>query len=339
MGERTSRGTNRHLPHLLHSHSTSDQNRTDTIIGCSSALERIRAQIARVAPTRVPVLITGETGTGKELVAAAIHRASHRAPDRFVCLNCAALPDTLIESELFGYERGAFTGAYESRTGLLRSCDGGTLLLDEVGDLSLQAQAKLLRVIEVKQVPRLGDARTWPVDFRVVAATNRDLSEMTRDGLFRKDLFYRLNVARIQIPPLRERPDDVAPLIAHCIEEFNREFSGIIEGLSPEAARLLQTYAWPGNVRELRNILESAFVTCADSLIDVHDLPAHLQPPDGERRDRGDERERLLAALSAANWNKSKAASLLKWSRMTLYRKLAKYALSHSAQAQKPPNL
>jgi len=257
-----------------------------------------------------------------------------------MCLNCAALPDTLIESELFGYERGAFTGAYEARAGLLRSCDGGTLFLDEVGDLSLQAQAKLLRVIEVKQVPRLGDTRTLPVDFRVVAATNRDLGEMTRDGHFRKDLFYRLNVARIQIPPLRERPDDVAPLIAHCITQLNREFGGAIEGLSPEAARLLQTYSWPGNVRELRNILESAFVTCAGSLIDVHDLPPHLQPPDDQPHRHADERQRLLDALSSVNWNKSKAAGLLKWSRMTLYRKLAKYALSHSsANTQKPSDL
>jgi two-component system response regulator HydG/two-component system response regulator AtoC len=316
------------------------QNGAGAIVGCSAALDRIRTQIARIAPTRVPVLITGETGTGKELVAAAIHHVSHRARDRFLCLNCAALPDTLIESELFGYERGAFTGAYESRAGLLRSCDGGTLFLDEVGDLSLQAQAKLLRVIEVKQVPRLGDARTWPVDFRVVAATNRDLGEMTRDGLFRKDLFYRLNVARIQIPPLRERPDDVAPLIEHCIAQLNQEFNGSIHGLSPEAARLLQTYSWPGNVRELRNILESAFVTCAGAFIDVPDLPAHLRPPDGGPRSCGDERERLLEALSAVNWNKSKAASLLKWSRMTLYRKLAKYALSHSAaHLQKPTQL
>ncbi len=339
MHERTSRGTTRRLPDLLHS-TSAEQNGTDTIVGCSAALERVRAWIARVAPTRLPVLITGETGTGKELVAAAIHRASRRASDRFVCLNCAALPDSLIESELFGYERGAFTGAYESRTGLLRSCDGGTLFLDEVGDLSLQAQAKLLRVIEMKQVPRLGDSRTWPVDFRVVAATNRDLGEMTREGLFRRDLFYRLNVARIQIPPLRERPDDVAPLIAHCVAQLNREFTFGIEGLSPEAARLLQTYSWPGNVRELRNILESAFVTCAGSLIGVDDLPPHLQPPDGEPRSRGDERARLLEALAAVNWNKSKAAGLLKWSRMTLYRKLAKYALSHSAaNGQKPSDL
>jgi two-component system response regulator HydG/two-component system response regulator AtoC len=329
MHERALRGTTRRLPDPLH--GTSAEQSTDTIVGCSAALERIRAWIARVAPTRLPVLITGETGTGKELVAAAIHRASRRASDRFMCLNCAALPDTLIESELFGYERGAFTGAYESRTGLLRSCDGGTLFLDEVGDLSLQAQAKLLRVIEMKQVPRLGDSRTWSVDFRVVAATNRDLGEMTREGLFRRDLFYRLNVARIQIPPLRERPDDVEPLIAHCVALLNREFSGGIEGVSPEAARLLKTYSWPGNVRELRNILESAFVTCDGPLIDVHDLPPHLRPPDGEPRSRGDERERLLEALSAVNWNKSKAACLLKWSRMTLYRKLAKYALSHSA--------
>ena len=304
------------------------------IVGMSAAMSAVRAWIARVASSRITVLITGETGTGKELVAAAIHRASPRATNRFLCLNCAALPEALVESELFGHERGAFTGASEARAGLLRSCDGGTLFLDEVGDLSLPSQAKLLRVIESKQVPRLGDSRCSPVDLRIVAATNRDLEALVGEGVFRKDLFYRLNVARIHVPPLRERAEDVPALVTACLRVLNREFGAAIERVSDDAMQRLMHHTWPGNVRELRNILETACVTCTGHEIASSDLPSYLRPaaaPSTPAHAGATERDRLLSALVSVQWNKSRAAVLLNWSRMTVYRKLARYGLTDAA--------
>jgi len=309
----------------------------------------LRRWIARVAATPLHVLITGETGTGKELVATAVHAQSPRASRRFLCLTCAALPETLIESELFGYDRGAFTGAHEARTGLLRSCDGGTLFLDEVGELSLAAQAKLLRVVEAKEVSRLGDGRTWPVDFRLVAATNRNLEAMVRDGLFRKDLFYRLSVACIDVPPLRARLDDIPALVTHCLAESNHVFGVQIDGVSHDAMRVLTAHSWPGNVRELRNVIEAAYITCGGPQVEVTDLPRYLRqsttdaaPPGAPPADEASERERLLSTLASVRWNKSRAASLLHWSRMTLYRKLAKHGLTNASADQAshtPPHL
>jgi transcriptional regulator with PAS, ATPase and Fis domain len=296
----------------------------EAILGSSRAIARVREQVVRVARFRSNILITGATGTGKELVARAIHQESPRAGHRFVCINCAALPEALFESQLFGHERGAFTGAYQSHAGLLEDGNGGTVFLDEVGELSLFAQAKLLRVIENKEIQRLGDTRSSPVDFRAVAATNRDLERMVHEGQFRSDLFYRLNVARIQIPPLRERKEDLPELVAHYVNVLNQEFGCHVDGVDGEVLRCLAEHSWPGNIRELRNLLESVYVNCAGPVIRKTDLPEHFlssaSPPS--------EKQRLISALTSVNWNKSKAALQLRWSRMTLYRKLAKYGLS-----------
>jgi DNA-binding NtrC family response regulator len=272
------------------------------------------------------VLITGETGTGKELVAQAIHRKSSRAGGPFLCVNCAAIPDGLIESELFGYERGAFTGAASSQPGLLRRADGGTIFFDEVGDMSPLAQSKVLRALETREVYPLAGRRSYPVNLRVIAATNQDLHDAAGRSHFRADLFFRLAVARIQLPALRERLEDIPLLVQHFIEEFNGRLGRAVTGLTTDAYDRLMNYDWPGNIRELRNAIEAVFINLPEGAVSAAALPAHLHracdsalPPD--------ERSRLVAALFAANWNISKTAQALNWSRMTVYRKLAKYAI------------
>jgi two-component system response regulator HydG/two-component system response regulator AtoC len=297
-------------------------------------MEHLRQQIRRAARVRANVLITGETGTGKELVAGAMHYASPRGTRRFLSVNCAALPDALLESELFGHARGAFTGAYQSRAGLFQDSDGGTAFLDEVGELSLYAQAKLLRVIESKEVQRLGESHSQPIDLRVVAATNRSLEEMVENGQFRKDLFYRLNVVRIQVPPLRERPEDIPALVAHYIRILNSDFGIFMEGMEPAALERLCVHAWPGNVRELRNLLEAAYVNCEGRLIRCNDLPDLASATALRSSNTGSEKQRLISVLASVNWNKSKAAAQLHWSRMTLYRKLAKYGIAGERAAE-----
>jgi transcriptional regulator with PAS, ATPase and Fis domain len=311
----------------------------NAIIGQSTAIVELKRRLERIARTDVNVLITGETGTGKELVAAAIHEASRRSRHNFVCVNCAALPDSLFESELFGHTRGAYTGAFQSRLGRLRESDGGTVFLDEIGELSLQAQAKLLRAIETREIQMLGGGSPAHADFRLIAATNQELETRINDGLFRRDLYYRLNVARVHLPVLRERMDDLPLLIRHCVERLNRQFGMDVEGVAPDAMRLLVGYAWPGNVRELRNLLESAYLSVVGSWIEIGDLPRTLWPAGWKMtNDAGNgvtEKDRLLQTLREVNWNKSKAAAKLHWSRMTLYRKLAKYRVEEGeAQAQ-----
>lgn len=300
------------------------------ILGGSPAIESIRNQISRVARASCGVLITGETGTGKELAAAAIHQCGPRANRPFVSINCAALPESLLESELFGYTKGAFTGALQSRAGLLAGSDGGTVFLDEVGDLCLTGQAKLLRALEAKEVRRLGSNLTHSVDFRVVAATNRSLEERVQTGEFRQDLYYRLNVARVHLPPLRDRIEDVPELVAHYIRILNREFSIRIEEVDPGVLECLARYDWPGNIRELRNTLEVGYLNCQPPHLRVQDLPRHFRdrcqppfPPEG-----ASEETVILSALREVDWNKSKAARKLHWSRMTLYRKLKRYGLA-----------
>ena len=296
------------------------------MIGVSLSMQETKAYIGRVALTDSNVLITGETGTGKELVADLIHRNSPRHEKPFVCINCAAIPDSLLESELFGYERGAFTGANSSYEGKLRLAHGGTVFFDEIGDMSPYAQAKILRVVESREIQRLGAKKSIPVDVRIMAATNQDLERLTSEDKFRKDLYFRLNVARVQLPPLRDRKEDLLPLFNHYIGEFNRGFGREVEGFSEEALESLFDYDWPGNVRELKNLLEAIFVNLPSRRISFVDLPQQLR-----RRLRQtaelpqDERERLLSALFSVNWNRSKAAQRLHWSRMTLYRKMAKY--------------
>jgi len=298
------------------------------LVGMSAPAHGVRTAIRRAAATDSNVLITGETGTGKELVAELIHRNSARAKQPMVCVNCAAIPDTLLESELFGYERGAFTGAVSAMPGKVEQAAGGTIFLDEIGDMSPHAQAKILRAIESREVHRLGGRRPVRLDVRVIAATNRDLDDLAMNDAFRKDLYFRLNAARVHIAPLRERRSDIPLLVRHYVREFNRTFRGGVRELEPEAMDRLITYDWPGNVRELRNVIESAFGARPAACITWMDLPEWLRARMGEREVPPDEQERILSALAATNWNKSKAAEKLEWSRMTLYRKLAKYQMS-----------
>jgi DNA-binding NtrC family response regulator len=298
----------------------------DGIIGESAAMREVRARVARVAASDSNVLITGETGTGKELFAELVHKKSRRRNKPFVAINCAAIPDTLLESELFGHAKGAFTGADTGHEGRLKAADQGTLFLDEIGDMSAFSQAKILRLIENKEIQRLGCNRGISVDVRVIAATNQDLEELSRDHKFRKDLFFRLNVARIQLPPLRERKEDLPSLIDYYVGHFSRQFRHNVRRVTDEALACLLSYDWPGNVRELKNLLESIFVECPRTDISLQDLPAKLRLRCTELKSlSGDERERLLWALAATDWNKSKAAAKLCWSRMTLYRKMARY--------------
>ena len=305
------------------------------MIGESPPMREVRAYIGKVASTCSNVLITGETGTGKELVAELIHRNSPRHEGPFVCINCAALPDSLVESELFGHERGAFTGAHALREGRLKLADGGTAFLDEVGDMTPEGQAKILRVIESKEVHRLGGSGRISLDIRFIAATNQDLEKRVADGDFRKDLYFRLNVARIHLPPLRDRKEDIPALCAHYLRELNRQFGRNVEGFTDEASELLFRYEWPGNVRELRNLLEAAFINFPSRQITLADLPEQfrkrLTEPSALSQD---ERARLLSTLFSTNWNKSKAAQKLRWSRMTLYRKMAKYHLHDNGEGE-----
>jgi DNA-binding NtrC family response regulator len=318
----------------LHRSSVSVSSKTTTtsrpsgpdLVGDSPAMQQIKAYIEKVGASDSNVLITGETGTGKELVAELIHQTSARRPRPFVCINCAAIPDTLLESELFGYEKGAFTGANTASEGKLKLADGGAIFFDEIGDMSPYAQAKILRAIESREVYRLGGKRRIPLNVRVLAATNHDLERSVTQGQFRKDLYFRLNVARIHLPPLRERKEDIVPLCQHYLRTLNQHFGRQVEGLTDEALARLIRHDWPGNVRELKNLLEATFVNDPAQRISLADLPdpfrRHCPASD---HTVSDERQRLLSALLSTNWNVSKAAQQLHWSRMTIYRKLEKY--------------
>jgi DNA-binding NtrC family response regulator len=311
---------------------------TQPMVGESVLMQEVRQYVGRVAATDCPVLITGETGTGKELVAELIHHHSARGRRPLVCLNCAALPDSLLESELFGYERGAFTGAEARNPGKLQQAEGGTVFFDEVGDMSPSAQAKVLRLLESKQAHRLGSGQAVRFDIRVLAATNQDLEQALAQGRFRRDLYYRLNVARLHLPPLRQRRQDIPLLLGHYLQQMNRRYGLQVEGFSPEALDCLRAYPWPGNVRELKNLLEVLFLAPPASRIGLADLPEPFRRSlaGGPQASPG-ELDRLLSALLETNWNKSQAAHKLHWSRMTLYRKLARYHLTEGGQTSKAP--
>ncbi|HEX3094218.1 MAG TPA: sigma-54 dependent transcriptional regulator, partial [Candidatus Angelobacter sp.] len=303
------------------------------IIGDSPVMQEIRGRIMRVACSDSNVLITGETGTGKELLAQVLRDRSSRRNQPFIAINCAAIPDSLLESELFGYAKGAFTGADASHGGKLQAADKGTVFLDEIGDMSAYGQAKILRMVESKEVQRLGSNRGIPIDVRIIAATNQDLEQLARENKFRRDLYFRLNVARVHLPPLRERKEDLPALIEHYIRHFNQRFGQKVRYLSAEALNCFLCYDWPGNVRELKNLLESIFVEGPSQNVSVAELPPQFCRQMMEMKSvSGNERERLLWALSATNWNKSKAADKLSWSRMTLYRKMARYNIVPSVQ-------
>jgi len=304
----------------------------DAYVGYNSAMARLAAYLPKVARSDAKVLITGETGTGKERLAEALHALSDRAAEPMISVNCAALPDTLIESELFGYERGAFTGAQSSYPGKLRLAKRGTVFLDEIGEMSLFAQAKLLRVLESGTVFPLGGSRSVKVEARFIAATNQDLEPLVARGEFRADLFYRLNVARLQLPPLRDRREDIVGLFDYFVTEFNANRGGVVTGTSAELRRCLLAYDWPGNVRELRNLVEVIFIEPPSGEIGLEHIPDTFRRLFTKYRATGQtERDRMLAALATTNWNKSRAAADLNWSRMTLYRKLRQYELSDTA--------
>ena len=300
------------------------------LVGQSRSIVALREQIENAARCSSTVLITGETGTGKQLVTECIHRNSGRRDKPLISVNCAAIPDTLLESELFGFEKGAFTGAHERRDGKLRQAHGGTILLDEIGEIAFPAQAKLLGFLEDRLVSRLGASAPLSTDVRVVAATNQNLDEAVRRRLFRCDLFYRLNVVRIRIPPVRERREDIPLLLDHLAKELGTKFGRAAPSFDAEALDLLVRHDWPGNVREMRNVVEALFVTRPAEVVRAEDLPDWLSSPALASRSTNatHERDALIEALTATNWNKSRAAERLKWSRMTVYRKMARYSIA-----------
>jgi two-component system response regulator AtoC len=305
------------------------------IVGHSAKLGEVIARMKLVAPSKATILIEGETGTGKELIAQAIHQASPRARAPFVPVHCAALPAALLESELFGHERGSFTGATERREGRFESADGGTIFLDEIGEIGPEIQVKLLRFIETKSFERIGSTKTITVDVRLVAATNRNLEQMVKDGKFREDLFFRLNVVRIMMPPLRERTDDIPVLLEHFIKMYAAENAYEPVLIEAGAMQHLQRYPWPGNIRELRNFSENAVVLRRDGKITEFDLepkfrgevapPPSLQTPSPANPYSVEAHAKILLreALMKARGNRTKAAQLLGISRRTLHRKLA----------------
>ncbi len=306
------------------------------MIGNSAKMKNIIETVEQVAPTRTTVLITGESGTGKELVAQAIHQCSGRT-GKFVPVHCSALPDNLIESELFGHERGAFTGAVEMRKGRFELAEGGTIFLDEIGEIPLHIQVKLLRVLENRAFERIGGSETIITDARVVAATNRDLKKMVEEGTFREDLFYRLDVVSLEIPPLRERKEDIPLLVKHYLDVFNKE-NGKDIGITETAMASLCAYAWPGNIRELRNCVERMVVLCRGKMIDLENVPVDiregvtpgiaktvLSQPSCDLE--CNEKMLIERALNECKGNRTKAAEKLGISRRTLHRKLHTYNL------------
>jgi DNA-binding NtrC family response regulator len=305
------------------------------IIGRSAPMKRIFDLIGQVAPTKASVLITGESGVGKELVADAIHNLSGRKGEAFIKVHCAALSESLLESELFGHEKGAFTGAVSTRKGRFELADGGTIFLDEIGEISQTVQIKILRVLQEKTFERVGGEKSITVDTRIVAATNRDLRKEIAEGRFREDLFYRLNVVNITIPPLRDRREDIPLMVSSFLKEFASENKKDVEGIDPRVSSALYNYGWPGNVRELRNCMESAVVLCKGKIIQSDDLPPQISGPDDDLQIRipmgSDmaEAEKIIirSTLTHLKGNKSKTAEILGIGRKTLHRKLYDYGL------------
>jgi DNA-binding NtrC family response regulator len=307
------------------------------LVGSSQPMAKVKDIIGKVAVTDSPVLIEGESGTGKELVAAAIHRLSSRAKRSFIPVNCSAIPQDLLESEFFGHVRGAFSGAVADALGLFRGADEGTIFLDEIAELSPALQVKLLRVLQEMQVRPVGSTKAFPVDVRVIAATNRDLERAMTEGSFRQDLFYRLNVVRILLPPLRDRRDDIQVLASHFLRRFNRRFHRDVRGLAPEALAALSAYSFPGNVRELENLIERAYAMGAKDQITLGDLPTLGRTPVTAPTATSNsstvptlaevERELILKALAVYKDDKETAARALGISRRTIYRRLKEYGV------------
>ncbi len=316
-----------------------------TIVGSSLPIQRLAGMVSRVAAAETTVLIEGESGTGKELVARAIHVESPRASHPFIGINCAALPETLLESELFGHVKGAFTGAVTAKKGLFEEADQGTLFLDEIGDTPPPVQVKLLRVLQEREIRRVGSTSPIRIDVRLLAATNRRLEDLVREGRFREDLFYRLNVVAFRLPPLRERGEDIPLLAAHFLTRFAKRHGRPVPTLSPEAMALLLEHRWPGNVRELENAIERAVLLAETDTIFPGDLPAGLR---GSRNGASEdaavkprrlddvEREHILRTLDAYAWNQARAAEALGIGRNTLWRKLKDYGVTPPERHRDP---
>jgi DNA-binding NtrC family response regulator len=318
------------------------------VIGNAEPFVDIYRVIDRVADTNCTVLVTGESGTGKELVARAVHSASKRAPGPFVAVNCGAIPEALLESELFGHARGAFTGAHATKTGRIALADGGTLFLDEIGELPLSLQVKLLRVLQTHEYSPVGDTRTFKADVRIVAATNIDLEQAVASGMFREDLFYRLNVIHLTVPPLRDRREVIPLLVHHFMAKARAKTGRPIMEVTRAAAELLATHEWPGNVRELENTIERALLLCPGDRIQPSDLPTRVRGLGGERRVaaklpdlgidlraavEGFENDLIRQALDRTGWNKNRAANLLGLNRTTLVEMLKRKRLNKAPNA------
>jgi DNA-binding NtrC family response regulator len=308
----------------------------ENIIGKSAVMKKVFETIELVAPSRANVLVTGESGTGKEMIADAIHHNSPRRDKPYVKVHCAALPETLLESELFGHEKGAFTGAIARKRGRFELANLGTIFLDEIGEISLQTQVKLLRVIQEREFERVGGEERIKVDVRIVSASNKNLKEEIDKGNFREDLFYRLNVVSIHVPPLRDRPDDIPLMVHKFIEEFSKDNNKEIEGITNGALQALMSYKWPGNVRELRNVIESIVVLTKSKVITEGDLPSYVLSKDEKLSLKlpagmslaDVEKHLILFTLENTGGNKTKASEILKIGRKTLHRKLAEYGIA-----------
>ena len=308
------------------------RSRFERLVGKNHRMQEIYKLIEDIGESDATVLILGESGTGKELVAEAIHRRSHRRSGPFVKVNCSALSEGVLESELFGHVKGAFTGAYRDKPGRFELAHEGTIFLDEIGDISLDVQVKLLRVLQEREFEKVGGTKTQRTDVRVIAATHSDLKQGMAEGRFRQDLYYRLYVVPIELPPLRDRKEDVPLLVEHFVSRFREQTNKAIKGVSPETMSLFMDHDWPGNIRELMNAIEHAFVKCRDGEITASDLPLGLVRDVRGRGDgRGDlevpERELLVSALERAGWNRSRAARMLGMHRTTVWRKMREHGI------------
>jgi len=314
------------------------------IVGRSQKMKDVLETVAMVAPTEASVLILGESGTGKELIANALHQGSNRTDKRFIKVNCAALPETLLESELFGHEKGAFTGAIGRRPGRFELADGGTIFLDEIAEMTLATQAKLLRVLQEREFEPLGSTKTVKVDIRIIAASNKILGEEVKKGTFREDLFYRLNVVPINLPPLRDRKEDVPLLIEHFLSIYNEKNSRRLQGFHPRALDALMRYAWPGNIRELENVVERAVILTRDDYVPFSELPEPVRGTDGDPLSdqfregirpgmtiREMEKELIIKTLEDNDGNRTRTSRVLGITRRTLQHKLKEYGLDKNA--------
>jgi two-component system NtrC family response regulator len=341
--EKASRFAAAQRENMLLRQSLEDKFSSDNIIGRGKAMQRVLEMIAKAAPTRSTVLITGESGTGKELFAKAIHYASPRKDAAFISVNCMALASGVLESELFGHEKGSFTGAVARKRGRFEMAHQGTIFLDEIGELSPELQVKLLRVLQERKFERVGGSEPVEVDIRILAATNRNLAEAVAAGTFREDLYYRLNVVHIETPPLRERREDIPILAAHFLTRYSGENNKVFRGFSPEAMDYLTAYEWPGNVRQLQNVVERCVVLAASDVVQVEDLPTEIRDEESQYKSAVDllptsinlndtlekiEVALIRRALARSNFVQVKAAEMLEISKSLLQYKLKKYKLT-----------